>query len=1088
VIEPKLLVIEKFPDSLLADLDRREAALWLRDLPTNQAAREQLPSFLGLPWRMAFVEPPDPSLVKALEGLANATDPLTRKRGFLQIVDGDPSRIELPPRCLPIYLLSGRQGGPQDDFQSRLRRMTMLEELRRSGVRQVLIVSGGDAPLPPELKDLWSSGFRSFLTFATDSPDGRAVLEAWVSAVGEPGRVSLLRLSPTRVITTILRRYVETYPEERVVIRIRNRSGTFRKLDITQIDEPERPLLGQYSLIEEKHLSPITPEQLSEEEFVSFFQNPETSWRPYAAGLPWERDPRAERQLGNVMKRIDEGGPEENRIAYVSAEPGAGATTFVRMLAWEYAREGYPVLVAEQFPFVPDGLLIANFLNRVRLEYEAPEDLTSSPGASVGTHRTETPERSGGARRYEVPWIIVFDQVHWQHRDGELRRFRNELVKQGRPVCLLVVSGPIREMSYFDKSVFTQIGELNHVLDQAETLGLGRHLNQFLRLYGKAREERQWERFYQEHTVRYLEGMAAFWVTLSFWIQGQYDISESIQEWIYRSFREQADEGLMQDAILEIAAVSSERLPLPEALLPTSRGAWPVSHLLEDRRSHLGAIGLVRIAPARERYWALIHDILGRLLINALFYDFPTRMKMGFGEAKDPEHLRFLLLRRVALKHELGERAYREFGDDFATSIFKIDPDHGHANFAPFWREVLATLDAMARPLRDGSRVFRHHTAISRRRIAKLNEAIYGVTIDDKVALLNKAIEDIRYALQSIDYAPGSEPNLNLYNSLAHAYHDLADLEEARGSAPEAVSELRDLAKEVTRRAYEESPTNSFVIETYVRDLLANARTIQGSAIEYCVEALGILFSAISSNEESYRRAQLGDLADKALVILFKHAPPYADATEPNSAIDVLTRAWIILAEGVDYQSGTALSDLPEQNRVRAIDALAHPAGRGNMQVIRLYYELICISFPHDFRRQLEYLQQLQSTDYRTTPQLRLEYGILLYQNNRSVEGDQVFRELRRIWRESEQFVQVPLRLRWLRDVDSEAIKSVQAIIGSDRGVRAMARVSEFRNLMVPFRPEEFGLRVVRPGIRFVAHVSFGHNGPFLRPVTARAT
>ena len=52
----------------------------------------------------------------------------------------------------------------------------------------------------------------------------------------------------------------------------------------------------------------------------------------------------------------------------------------------------------------------------------------------------------------------------------------------------------------------------------------------------KQRESWQWDRFYQEHTVRYLEGIAAFWVTLSFWIQGQYDISESVQEWMYRSF------------------------------------------------------------------------------------------------------------------------------------------------------------------------------------------------------------------------------------------------------------------------------------------------------------------------------------------------------------------------------------------------------------------------------------------------------------------------------------------------------------------------------------------------------------------------
>ena len=49
-----------------------------------------------------------------------------------------------------------------------------------------------------------------------------------------------------------------------------------------------------------------------------------------------------------------------------------------------------------------------------------------------------------------------------------------------------------------------------------------------------------------------------------------------------------------------------------------------------------------------QKHWALVHDILGRLLINALFYDFSSRAALGFENAKDAEHLRFLLLRQIA--------------------------------------------------------------------------------------------------------------------------------------------------------------------------------------------------------------------------------------------------------------------------------------------------------------------------------------------------------------------------------------------------------------------------------------------------------
>jgi hypothetical protein len=98
-----------------------------------------------------------------------------------------------------------------------------------------------------------------------------------------------------------------------------------------------------------------------------------------------------------------------------------------------------------------------------------------------------------------------------------------------------------------------------------------------------------------------------------------------------------------------------------------------------------------------------------------------------------------------------------------------------------------------------------------------------------------------------------------------------------------------------------------------------------------------------------------------------------------------------------------------------------------------------------------------------------------------------VFRALRKLWRESEQFVQIPERLRWLRAIDGQALQAVHAVTASDFASRAMARVQEFRNQLVPFRPEEHGIRNLRPGMRFTCHVSFGHNGPFLRPLTARA-
>ena len=648
------------------------------------------------------------------------------------------------------------------------------------------------------------------------------------------------------------------------------------------------------------------------------------------------------------------------------------------------------------------------------------------------------------------------------------------------------MTGTALGLPFYTNALFTKLAELNHAIDRQESLELGRHLNKFLRLYNKQRSDTQWLEFYEQHNVRYLEGTAAFWVTLSFWIQGQYDLSESVQEWMYREFRSNTTDPAIRIAILEVAAFSSERLPLPESLLPPSLGRWPISQLLEDARSSLGALGLVKISVDGERHWALIHDILGRFLINALFYDNVTRAELDLAQAKDPEHLRFLLLQRVSRKPALGERYYRALGEGFATSIFKIDPDHGHGSFVTLWREVLQSLDAMPPSLVNTSRVFRHHTAISRRRIAKLGEALFGVTASDRQELLGRAVDDINYAILFIDYSPGSERNLNLLTSLANAYFDLARAEELAGASVERLAELRRLAAEATRKAFEEDPTSPFVIEIYVKRLLQDAGHADGSqAVGHCVEALGILFSALASTEGSYRMPQLGSLADEALALLFGQDQDAAAAREPESAIDVLVNAWRVLAEDGASWSETGLTAVSGAAQARALDVLGHPVGRGNMQVLRLSYDLLCLRHPGDFTEQLSMVEQLRLTDYRLAPQLQLEYAILLFQGGRAAEGDKEFKRLRRLWHETEDFVHVPERLRWLHSVDSVSLQTVRAVVGSDYGNSAMARVREFGNALAPFRPEEHGFRGIVPGRTFACHVSFGHKGPFLRPPTA---
>ncbi|MFO6224614.1 hypothetical protein, partial [Pseudomonas aeruginosa] len=173
----------------------------------------------------------------------------------------------------------------------------------------------------------------------------------------------------------------------------------------------------------------------------------------------------------------------------------------------------------------------------------------------------------------------------------------------------------------------------------------------------------------------------------------------------------------------------------------------------------------------------------------------------------------------------------------------KIVPERGSANFMFFWRSVLKALDNMPAGLKNTSRVFRHHSAISRRRIAKFDEKANLVTPNERKSLLNAAIVDIRYALEFIQFESGSEPDINLYNSLANAYLDFAKIEAAQGASRDIVLEYMQAASQATRKAYEQNPSSPFVMETYVKHLLEETSLeAPDKANAHCIRVFCMIF------------------------------------------------------------------------------------------------------------------------------------------------------------------------------------------------------------------------------------------------------
>jgi len=354
----------------------------------------------------------------------------------------------------------------------------------------------------------------------------------------------------------------------------------------------------------------------------------------------------------------------------------------------------------------------------------------------------------------------------------------------------------------------------------------------------------------------------------------------------------------------------------------------------------------------------------------------------------------------------------------------------------------------------------------------------------ERIELLERAVADIRYALENIPATPDGETDLNLYNSLAHAYQDLAD-EEGEGGAPvERVAALRAQAHDATQRAYRTNPDSTFVVETYARSLISDARAMPEKAAENAVEVLNIVYAAMARDKSGQRRFALGKLADNAINLLLELNIPQKAAHEPTNEIEALVLAIRALASGTPRYESMELADFPPANRLRAAELLAHPLLRGNPQAVRLRYALRCLDAPRDFRGQLELLQSLQGGGTVISPQMRLELALLLQQCDRHHEAARLFRELRRLWREGEHYVEVPERLRWLMTLDGQSQRQVTAKVMAGSEQRRAAKVRELQETEVLFRPQEFGQQEFKPGATIRGLISFGHNGPFLRPTT----
>jgi hypothetical protein len=962
---------------------------------------------------------------------------------------------------LPVYFLNGSSGaGPSIGLAAVRQRLNMLAKLQADRPRRLVVLSDGSDQPFNDISQLWRDGFRCLLTIISSAEHDLARFQQWAEAE-KLQSITLVKKDLANVVADIVRRAKSLLPDHRIVVRVRGSNDRTTDVDITACELMEHPILDRYEIIRSRDLTPILPEELSEEDFRSFFDRSRLSWAPYAAGLPWEREATAKPKVIRILERMAEAGSDANTVGYVLAESGAGGTTMARKLAYDAAAAGYPALVARQAHFRPESTEIASFLFRAKQR--------------IGESNSAT----GGESPLEVPWVLVFDVTHWAGYLADLRRFTNDLSRSGRPVLIIAVCDQVVGDELQKSRRAARLALLTHELSQEEAMALGQHLNRFLKPYRKDKSSSEWLRFWHAHRPTEQSSIAAFWVALEFWIKGQFDLSESIQSWIRRQFKTAQIDQQARKVILQIAAMTIERHTLPEQLLPETSSAIPISVTLDQLRQELPALALVRENIDSQRHWALAHDLLGRYLINATFFDHALLTSSGYGDAQDPIQLRLELLGEVARSPLLGQRAYAPLAMEFAVKLLKLD-ENGNAEFFRHWREVLTILESMPEGIRRTSRTFNHHVAISRRRVAT-HDDYFDASDTDKKEQLELAIRGLEFALNDLDRGHDDEPDLNLWNSLALAYQNLADFELRTGADTKRVADLRARANAATIRAVAEDPTNSYVLETAARNLLQQGRLRDGDPVVCASEALGYVFQAVALDRSVERHHQLTRLANQALEMLRGPGGQGIDLSSTETHV-LLARAWLALTEGVVSLETNQIANLPPSNLRRALEILSTvPEGNSNWLILKFRYDLLILVAPRDFEGQLRLLDELEGAGIRVPFQMQLERAILLHQRNRHPEANIEFQNLRNNLRAFDVIVEVPRRLGWLLTVDGARYRLCDARVVEDSGHRGYAQVRDLKT-RVPFRPEEFGRSRMPVGMAFKCNVSFGPMGPFLRP------
>lgn len=1034
----------------------RRAVLWLgRSWAAALDAQGDISTLVRLfsaEWAAVYLDAPE---FPAEEVRARSKPAQGRSR--LRVLAADPDAIHLAANSIPVYSLHGLDANTRavpsslpTGPQAALTRLKMLAKSPSEAV--VFAVGIEDTDSLAQMREALelSEHFGRLVVVSPHTPD--------LADIDAPRRV----ITHWQVQSTAFVRLVEQTIQGEAMpaapsVRVAGRTGFF-SLDLERCIDGGYPITDRFELITEFDVrSEYRP---STEALEAYMNDPTSSWLPYATGMPYNRHSGYEKSLRKILESFRHVGAGAACTAWIPAEDGSGATTVLRQICFNIAREGYPVLLARGATESFDFKQVAAFLTAAS-QRAAQIDLDAA----------------------DVPWVVAFDAQHVQRNWDFVAGLCNGLKKLMRSAVVLGVlprSAERDEHRQRAAGANRELGErLRNTLASGDAAQLGRHLNRFLPP-AQHRTESEWSGFLAETSQidPTLGSRSLFWLALRFWLFRFRPVEGSFRQWFARTLVGVVGEDpRLMAALLEVAVLGKYRLAMPSVLLD--------SDVLRDVAGIYGdpanPLGLRDVRSAAVTGVVFSHPLLAEELLRIARNRSDCLRAIEMSTCMSLLDLELHLFERLFRREAIGRRECIPTVEELVTSALRVDERDAPRNFEVRDR-IVSLLERAPDPLWDGSQVFNHHLAKARRHLAMKPPHGDSSWVEGRIReQLQLAENHLLDALTSVTPSDEDrrEPPLNLYVSLALTYNARARRESEWGHADVALN-YETKAAEAFRKAQSIDGDNTYVLENYARFMIHRAEQLGAGE-----ERTRLLVDAITLLEQE----RLVDLA----------------ASRESPILEELSRAFEHLASGDGARMLRHLADSGSEAAHVALAKLAMrsddesdpddsvlaeaeqilnlvPAAARTWRSMLALYRIVAARRPYALLERHELLEELAGTEFAWPLQLRLERAILAHQLGKHLEGQKLFSTLRDDLSSRGSPLFVSAELRFLADATEDYRKPlVTSLIvenTSSVGRNLWGIPDGWGTIRVPFRPYMFNRDVFRQGTEISCMIQFTNFGP----------